>query len=181
MTNSEIAKKAWDLATKESEEKQVQEIKKIVTETLKKLDDVKSRIKELQDEKKILELDIDDLKEGKLDRIEERQQKDPKAKKVSVVVIIKEKETIREVSNPWFIPYRTIWQTEYTNINPDYGMPVVTCDAQYRKSLALPVGDNVVEFSSALGNSGWGTINCSVAKNAAAGAYDVGGHIINLR
>ena len=167
MTNSEIAKKAWDLATKESEEKQVQEIKKIVTETLKKLDGVKAQIKELQEEKKILELDIDDLKEGKLDRIEERQEKDPKAKKVSVVVIIKEKETIRENYNPWFIPYHTIWQTEYVNTVP-FKQNQFYCTSDAGPTLEL----------SSLSN---GTINCSVAKSAAAGAYDVGGHIVNLR
>lgn len=174
MTDKEIAKKAWDLATKESEEKQVQEIKKIVQETLKKLDTVKSQIKELQDEKKILELDIDDLKEGRLDRIEERQEKDPKAKKVSVVVIIKEKEMIRETVNPWFIPYHTIWQTEYTS--PTRYDNAVFC------STALPIGSGAsLELSSVKNAEGWGTINCSVAKNAAAGAYDVGGHIVNLR
>lgn len=173
MTSTEIAKKAWDLATKESEEKQVQEIKKIVTETLKKLDGVKTQIKELQDEKKILELDIDDLKEGKLDRIVERQEKDPKAKKVSVVVIIKEKETIRENYNPWFIPYHTIWQ--------EYQAPTRYDNAVFC-STGMPIGDGAsLTLTSAKTDQGWGTINCSVAKSAVAGAYDVGGHIVNLR
>jgi hypothetical protein len=175
MTSTEIAKKAFAEVTKEAEEKQVSEVKKIVQETLKKLEVVKGKIKELHEEKKILELDIDDLKEGKIDRIVERQEKDPKAKEVSVVIIIKEKETIRENNhyNPWYVPYHTFWQTEYTSPTR---FDNVFC------STSIPVVDGAsLNLSSVKNAEGWGTINCSVAKSAAAGAYDVGGHIVNLR
>ena len=89
MSEKDIAKKAFAELEEEKTNKQVAEVKKIVTRTLEKLDGVKKEIKKLQDEEKVLKMDIDDLKEGRLDRISERQEKDPEAKKVSVVVIIK--------------------------------------------------------------------------------------------
>jgi hypothetical protein len=70
-------------------------------------------------------LDIDDLKEGRLDRIEERQEKDPKAKDISVVIFIKER--VVEHEYPWWYwPYRIEWvgpAITYTTSGNSY----VTC------------------------------------------------------
>ena len=85
MSNKEIAKEAFAQAEKEAREKQVTVVKKIVEKTLEKIDSVSKQIKELQEEKKILELDIDDLKAGKIDQICERQEKSNKAKNTSPV------------------------------------------------------------------------------------------------
>ena len=86
MNDKEIVKAAFAAAQDEAREKQIGEVKKIVTKTLEKLDTVKKEIKEKQEEERILKMDIDDLKDGRLDRIAERQDKDPEAKKVSVVL-----------------------------------------------------------------------------------------------
>ena len=112
-------KRAYDLAEKEIEEqkkkeheKQVAEVKEIVKKTLLELENLKEQESSVKEKIKILKLDLDDLKAGKLERIKERQDKDPLAKKVSII-IIKEKETIREkeVPSPWYQPYTITWNT----------------------------------------------------------------------
>lgn len=164
----DIVQEGYELAEKETREKQVREVKEIVTKTLEKLDKVQKEIEKLREEERILKLDITDLKEGKIDRIVERQEKDPKAKEVSVVVIIKEKEVVREVS-PWYWPYRVIWQEPY---RPAWPLPVTYCSGTVGNELL-----GVTTFAS----SEVPTINSSVAKDAAIGAYDIHGHVVHLR
>ena len=174
MSGKEIAKEAFELAEKETREKRVAEVKAIVLKTLEKLADVEKVLKEKQEEKKILRMDLDDLKEGHLDRIAERQAIDEKAKKVSVVIIIKEKETIRELS-PWYYPYQVIWQVPY--------VPVYNYNSfQAGGSNTLLMNTTSVSNSSFTnGGNCFTTINCSVAKDNVAGAYDVYGTVVNLR
>ena len=176
MSSKEIAKEAFELAEKETREKRVAEVKAIVLKTLEKLADAEKVLKEKQEEKKILRMDLDDLKEGHLDRIAERQAVDGKAKKVSVVVIIKEKETIREVS-PWYYPYQVIWQVPYiptyTTSNPNWQ----SCGSN---TLGILTSTSSVN-GMACGGSGFVTINCSVARDNTAGAYNVYGNVVNLR
>lgn len=181
MTSKEIAKQAFLDVENEARAKQVAEIKAIVRQTLEKLDTIKKDIKKLQDKKKILELDIDDLKEGKLDRIADRQAIDPEAKKVSVVVIIKEKEVVREVG-PWYWPYQVIWQepVRFPTNGPWFE---TTGSINLVNNRTYDVGDFSYSMSSGQGATfGCGpTINCSVAKDAAIGAYEVSGSIVHLR
>ena len=174
MTSKEIAKQAFADVEKEAKEKQVAEVKAIVRQTLEKLDGIRKDIKKLQDKKKILELDIEDLKEGKLDRIADRQAIDPEAKKVSVVVIIKEKEVVREVG-PWYWPYQVIWQEPVR-------IPINT--PWFGTTNAIGNFTNNLSYSMSSGSNTFGcgpAINCSVAKDAAIGAYEVSGNIVHLR
>jgi len=165
--NKEIVKEGFELAQNELKEKQVKAVKEIVKRTLEKLEDVKGKIKELQEEKKILELDIEDLKMGRLDRIEERQTVDPKSKKVSVVVIVKEKEI---VNNNWYQPY----VIERWNI-PVY--PTIN----YSNGISSSGNFCTADLGNFTGGTGIMTINCSVAKDNVAGAYNINDHVINLR
>jgi len=161
----DIVKEGFALAEDEGRKKQVEEVKKIVLKTLEKIDEKSKYRKELDEEIRLLKMDIDDLKEGKLDRIVERQEKDEKAKKTSVVIIIKEKEVIREY-NPWYWPYRIQWQPYDTtpafcssgtnSINIYGGSTSSTC-------MTLP------------------TINCSVAKDSVTGTYSVNDAVVHLR
>lgn len=79
--------KAYDFAEKEikkeKDEQLKNKIKSIVKETLEKIEEIEKKEKELAEEKKILKQDIDNLKSGRLDLIEERQNKNPKAKDIS--------------------------------------------------------------------------------------------------
>jgi regulator of replication initiation timing len=170
-----IVKEGFALAEKEQKEKQVDEVKKIVSKTLEKLEEVKKDIRELNEERKILEMDIEDLKEGKIDRIVERQEKDPKAKQISVVVILKEKEVIREVS-PWYWPYRVIWPAPVYPTIPVYTSGIASFENTAGESYSIQaqsIGQNFIGYCS--------TINCSVAKEATIGTYDVNGHPVHLR
>lgn len=174
----DIVKQAFADAEKEAREKQVAEVKKIATKTLERLEEIRKNIKKLQEDERILKMDIDDLKDGKLDRIAERQEKDPEAKKVSVVLIIKEKEVIREREvSPWYWPYQVIWQKPY--------VPVYYSNTVFNQSSC---GDAYGGMSTMLQNGSsfqatvtGSEITCSVAKDAAAGAYDINGHIVHLR
>jgi len=171
--NKEIAKEGFELAEKEAREKQVREVKEIVLKTLEKLENINKEIGVLKEEKKILEMDINDLKMGKIDRIVERQDKDPKAKDTSVVVIIREKETIREVS-PWYWPYRVVWNEPYTPAW--YTSPAVFCN-----STAGAMATTQNSFDCSCDGTYTPTINCSVAKDFAIGTYEVNGHPVHLR
>ena len=164
--NKAIVKQGYDEAQNSLREKQVAEVKAIVLKTLERLEEVKSKIKELQEEKKILELDIDDLKAGRLDRIEERQAKDPKAAKVSVALIIKEIHH-HETINPWYVPYRVMWPAPVFPLLE----PTVYCGGSSISSTTTCTGGNGAAF----------TLTSSIAKDAAVGCYSVSGHTVNLR
>ena len=153
MTDKEAVKKAYEDAEKELREKQVQKVKEVITRTLEKLEVAKERKEKIEEEIKYLRMDLDDLKDGKLDRIKERQDKDPKAKEISVI-IIKEKETIREVPSPWYAPYVVTWSTNYT--------PQYQCGGFFDSSHFV--------------------LTNSLAKSTAAGTYVLAdGHIVNFR
>lgn len=167
MTSKEIVKEGFAAAQNAAREKQIAEVKEIVIKTLEKLTRIKKEIKELRETEKILELDIDDLKQGKLDLIAERQEKDEKARETSVVVIIKEKEVIREVS-PWYWPYQVIWQQPHI---PTY-YAGTTLGLNGTSNFATIATTAVYNCS---------TISCSVAKDAVPGSYTVAGNTVNLR
>ena len=162
MTEAHV-KEGFALAEKEMREKQVAEVKKIVLKTLEKIKEQDKIRDEAAKKVKILKMDIDDLKEGKIDRIVERQEKDEEAKKTSVVIIVR--EIVHDYS-PWYVPYRVIWPTPVAPVSPWTTIPV--CGS-----------NNLVTYT---GNTyDYATINCSTAKDATIGAYDVEGTVVNLR
>lgn len=155
---TDVIKKVVETTEKEfqkgKEDVQIKIVKEIVQKTLEKIDEIDKQIKELEEEKRILRLDIEDLKSGKLDLIVERQKKDEKARNTSVVII---KEMVERPYPIWNRPYTVEWPLdnnwEYTTYCTD--------------------------TSTTLSNGM--TINCSVAKANSIGAYDIYGKIINLR
>lgn len=181
----DIVKQGVQLAQDELREKSVQEVKKIVLKTLEKLKELETDKHKLDKQIKVLKMDIEDLKEGKLDRIVERQEKDEEAKKTSVVIIIKEKEVIREVErSPWYWPYRIMWQPQYVPHQP------IVFGGTTIENMHYCGGDNAYTLTTGATSNGmtglamsgsWSTINCSVAKDAVVGAYNVGTEVVNLR
>lgn len=83
--------KGYELAEKELKQEKQEELKNkikgIVKETLEKIDSIDKQEKELAEKKKILKKDIDDLKAGRLDLIEERQKNSQIAKDTSMFTI----------------------------------------------------------------------------------------------
>jgi len=118
-----IIKTAVESAEKEFEENKkeskIKKIKDVVKRTLERIEKVDSQINVLQEEKKILKMDIDDLKAGRLDKIEERQLKSDTARKVSIFIV---KETvIREQVIPYPVPvYSKPWWSVEWNIWPNW-------------------------------------------------------------
>jgi len=167
MSDKEVAKKAFEQAENELRENQIAEVKEIVKKTLSAISKVDNDIDKLQEKKKYLKLDLEDLKEGRLDRIEERQEKDPKSKNYSLVIIIKERERVVERTPYWYVPYHVEWNQ---TVSPD----TVYCTSGGTDNSAL-----CSSFSSA--SSFAGTINGSITKDFAPGTYLVGDKIIHLR
>ncbi len=158
--NKEDKKKAFTEAQKEVKEKQITELKSFIKKTLEEKER-QSRIREEANRKiKILDKDIGDLKEGRLDRIEERQKADPKAKEISVALV----EKVREVHHHhyderWYWPYRFTWQEPY--IAP----------------FTNTVGNTVLDVSPTVAQDSFGadffTLNNSIAKDHSAGTYSL--------
>ena len=175
MTN-EVAKKAFELAEKELEDKQIEKLKEAVKNTLRKIKDLDDDIVKLEDERKILKLDIDDLKAGRLDKIEERQKVDKKAKRVSVIVV--EKEVHHYHGSPWYQPY-VIHYVPYPQVQPLPISPVYVNDSIH---YCNGNGQSALLGMSATtdGNNSVFMLNASTAKNYTTGTYDLGTKIVNL-
>jgi hypothetical protein len=174
MTDKDI-KTVVESTEKEFEKKKLEQqkeaIKEIVQQTLEKIERLDNQIKELEDEKRILKLDIEDMKNGKLDLIEERQRKSEKARNTSLVII---KEIHKEyVPTPWYQPY-------YVVPNPiSWPQPVVWCGGTTITNNTAGVVTTTNTSSCDLSNGM--TFTCSAVKDNTIGAYEISGHIVNLR
>ena len=184
--NKELVKKAMAEAEKEAEEKQIAKVKDIVKATLnkiqdtdKKIDELKEEIKKLEEEKKLLKLDIDDLKEGRLDRIEERQTADVKARRISVIIV--KKEVHHHHDNWWYQPY----QIEYIPYPPSTNAPLpynpIYCTTTNNAVPLSSDGVNKWDSNQPAVFDAVFTLNGSTAKNFAVGTYSVGNKIVHLR
>jgi hypothetical protein len=108
--NREIARQGLQEAEKELRRRMIDEVKKIALQTLEELQKVDKTIRELQQKKRFLKMDIDDLKEGRLDRIVERHEKDEDAKSASVVLLHKGEADRGE--SPYYWPYNVTWKDD---------------------------------------------------------------------
>ena len=146
-------KKMAELAEKELKEeerkKQFKVIKEAIKGELEKLGEKKKQRRELDEEIKIHKQNIDNIREGRLDLIEERQRKDERAKAVSTIIIEREKIVEKLVPypvdplpyKPWYTPYK-IWCGTTTDI---------------------PMWETTTGV----------TVNCSIAKDASPGTYEL--------
>jgi hypothetical protein len=94
-----------DPHSKIKEEQKIAVIKSIVKESLEELERVENKINELQQKKSSLKRDLMDLKEGRLDRIEERHNVDIESRTHSVFFIEKKVEVGVDYESKWYIPY----------------------------------------------------------------------------
>jgi predicted nuclease with TOPRIM domain len=84
---TEINKEAYKQAEKELLERRVNEVKGFILETLEKIERKKKEKARIEEELRVLKLDIEDMKNGKFDKIEERIEKSSVARGVSIVVV----------------------------------------------------------------------------------------------
>jgi hypothetical protein len=155
-------KKGLQEAKKEVKQDLIDRVKELAKRTLEKIEALQKDRDNINMEIAILKKDIQDLSEGRLDRIEERQEKDPLALKSSVAkvekVVVKETE-IHHHYDRWYDP----WKITYLVQPPIYssaGVVVNTLDP------ALNQGDGLMLMDSF-------TINCSAAKDHTEGVYQL--------
>lgn len=168
---SEKYKQAFKDAQKELEEKEMNGVKDIIKRSLKRLKELKKEKADLDEKIKYVKMDLEDLKNGKLGVIEERQRKDPDAKDNSVIIVIKEK--IVERCNPWYVPYRITWNEPYQ----------ITCNNIMDTDCngTETIYDST-QCTLTTGNHSGCTITCSQAKDYSIGTYDLNGWgIVNFR
>lgn len=124
MSNEQI-KKAFGDAEKELQQEEIDKIKGIVRSYLEEIQekqDKKNRkqkeVDEIDEEIRLLKKDLDDLKAGRLDKMEERQRIDKRAREISIIIIKKvEKEYIPY--RPWYSPYEITWNNHYPQSDPN--------------------------------------------------------------
>jgi predicted nuclease with TOPRIM domain len=97
---TEINKEAYKQAEKELLEKRVNEVKGLILETLEKIERKKKEKARIEEELRVLKLDIEDMKNGKFDKIEERIEKSKVARGVSIVVVPGWSNNIAPWNNP---------------------------------------------------------------------------------
>jgi hypothetical protein len=86
-------------------EEKVELIRSVVTLTLEELSDVENKITNLQARRSALKRDLTDLKEGRLDRIEERHTIDQLSKVLSVFTVQKKVVIGSKETNQWYFPF----------------------------------------------------------------------------
>lgn len=112
----DILKKAMDLAENEVQDKQIQYLKNIIKNLLQKKVDKEKEKDELEEEIKLIKQDIDDFKAGRLDKIKERHELNPKADKICPlqIIIINDNHRVSYPTQPWK------WNYEIVSTNYSY-------------------------------------------------------------
>lgn len=98
MNNSKL-----DSMQAELREKQIQNIKAAVRLTLEKMEELERQKGILQDQIKILKHDLFDLKDGRLDRIVERQTLQTESTAISRIKVVKQENV--PGTSPWYEHY----------------------------------------------------------------------------
>ena len=152
-------KEAYNFAQKEIEKEKQEalrlKVKDIVRSTLEKIDKIDKEEKELAEKKKILKKDIDDLKAGRLDLIEERQKESELARNTSVFKVI-----LKEIHYPPQCNIYTITPS-YSYDSNAFGNLTTTCLST----------SGVTTNCEASTITGWATSNC------VSGTYNIDGII----
>lgn len=101
--------------SQEMKAKQAEAIKNIVRLTLEQVQSIEIVRNGLQEQLKILKFDLIDLKEGRLDRIYERQETNENCKNISILKVSKNNINNSE-NNPWYINYQVAYNLDNAQI-----------------------------------------------------------------
>jgi len=134
-----IVLKAITELEKEKQEQKISEVKRIVSSYLEKIAEQEDIAKNEQKKLKLLKKDLDDLKAGRLDKIEDRQKNDPMAKGVSVIIIQRVEKG--------YLPFQP-WRSDYTlnDINSTVRIDVTGVFCQNFVSGTYRVGNKIINF-----------------------------------
>ncbi len=96
-----------DAIKREMKQKQVAIVKEAVQLTFEKLEEIEKQKNDLQNQIKILKHDLFDLKDGRLDRVLERQSLNEETKSISMIVVTKAAANGQAQTNvsPWYEDY----------------------------------------------------------------------------
>jgi hypothetical protein len=189
MSNENI-KKAFGDAEKELQQEEIEKIKGVVRSYLEEIQEKQDKrkkkqaeIDEIDEEIKLLKKDLDDLKAGRLDRMEERQRIDKKARDNSIIIIKKiEKEYVPY--KPWYSPYEIIWSRPQQPLYPDINNRMYCSNSTYGDipqvgySAANLLSSSFEETKELMDHAM--TVTGSLMQNFVGGSYDINGKIINL-
>ena len=178
----DLIKKGVQLAEDEIQEKQISEVKNIVKKYLTEINDLEKEKKEIDEELSILKKDLNDIKSGRLDKIEERQKLDPRAKEISLIVL--QPVNIFPVT-PWKSTYEVRLINSYTPPAINYygaasttGLQLAGVNAGYTNAVYTATSNSDVLTLN--GTSMQTCMSGTNFQNFAGGSYDIGGNIINL-
>lgn len=191
--DKEAAKKAYDLAKKEMEEKEISRIKEVVLETLRKIEEFQLDIRDTKaakleatkayDEKiaekekqvKLLKMDIEDLKAGRLERMEERQRLDADARKLAVIIIERVIEKEKVVPIPFFPP-------RPYEINPQPWINPGPVWVAHPNTITYEHNNIDGQWNSATSNEAYFAVDPGTAREAVIGCYVVSDNkTVNIR
>lgn len=165
----EKIQRAYSEAQKEVEEKAIENVKIIIKRTLEELEKAKNDKAKIEEKIKYLKMDLEDIKDGKLSKITERQAIDEKARNYSVVIIKETEHHYHYPSHPyWVMPYRVFWNEVYCKTDND----TLNSEGFSSGDYTMREIPNTCECF---------TITNSLAKDFSSGAYTVGKSIINFR
>jgi len=112
-----LAKKVFKEIEDEKEAQLKEELKTYIKKTLEALESKKAQREEINEQIRILNKDLEDLKAGNLDNIKERQQKSPTASNTSQCQIVFEDLTrfnpIFRNADWYYGTYKTTYKTYY--------------------------------------------------------------------
>ena len=111
---------------------QITAIKEAVLGTLQSLDVLEKAKQDLHNTIRMLKHDLSDLKDGRLDRIVERQEIDEKAKKNSAISVVKVKD--QRPSAPWFVLYELKTKTGKNSTNVNNSITKTHASGSYKLS-----------------------------------------------
>lgn len=160
--STDIVKKGFAAAEKEQQEQEISKIKQIVQRYLEQIQEKSDKKNELDSEIRLLKKDLEDLKAGRLDRIKERNEKDPVAAKTTLIIIRevqKEYIPMRPWLSPWYVELRPLPTWNY-----------------------IPSG--TITYANSISTGSSSAVNlCSTGTtfaNFTSGTYTVGNNTVNL-
>lgn len=177
----DIIKKGFAEAEKQQQEDEVKKVKEIVQKHLEKIAYHNKEAKEHTEKSRLLKKDLDDLKAGRLDRIEERQEKDSAAKEVRIIEVHRIVDRYIPL-RPWLSPFNIEWSVPYYPYATATAITTAgssTTNAFYADA-GMTLTSAIATSSPTLGEGGSMTLTGTNCSNFAGGTYEVDRKIINL-
>lgn len=103
-----------------SQEMKTEAVKSIVRLTLEQINELEIEKNKIQNKIKVLKHNLFDLKDGRLDRILERQELTPPIEKLTALITIKKCAVKNAKDNPWYIEYEISYWPEKDKICVTY-------------------------------------------------------------